>query len=266
MAATPSGLLYTQSTVLESGDKGPQLCLGGVMESYPPQCGGPRLVGWDWQAVGGFDRASGTTWGDYVVIGSYDPQQDTFTLDRPAVPAGEYDGPRPPSEQDEPRGTPCEEPEGGWQVLDPSLTTEASLAEVQRVASELPGFSELWYDQSINPAYGSDDPEEMETLMNDPEKMVVNVSVTGDVAEAETALREVWGGALCVSQVQHTEAELRRIQDELTGLDGMLGVGSGSDRVDLMVVHDDGSLQDSLDEKYGAGVVRVSSALQPYPG
>jgi hypothetical protein len=30
-------------------------------------------------------------------------------------------------------------------------------------------------------------------------------------------------------------------------------------------VHDDGSLQRSLDEKYGVGVVVVTSQLQPYP-
>lgn len=182
------------------------------------------------------------------------------------MPAEEYDGPRPESDADQSRGTPCDEPEGGWQVEDPALTTEASLTRVQRVASRLPGFAGFWYDQSINPAYGSDDPEEVETLMNDPEKLVVNVSVTGDVDEAEAALTEVWGGALCVSQAQHTEAELRRIQDELTEVDGMLGVGTGHDRVELGVVRDDGALQRQLDEEYGVGVVLVTSALQPYPG
>ncbi len=148
----------------------------------------------------------------------------------------------------------------------PSLTTDATLAEVQQAASRLPGFAGFWYDQSINPAYGSDHPEEMETSMNDPEQLVVNVSVTHDVAAAEERLREVWGGALCVSEARHTQAELRRIQDELSRLDGALGVGTGRDRVELTVVHDDGALQARLDEKYGAGVVSVYSALQRFPG
>jgi hypothetical protein len=139
--ATPAGAVFTRATVLESGDQGPQLCLGGVMESYPPQCGGPRLKGWDWAELGGFERASGTTWGDYVVIGTYDPSEDTVTLDRPAVPAAEYDGPTPMIEEDEPRGTPCDEAEGGWQVQDPSLNPAYGTERPQRdrVADERPG-------------------------------------------------------------------------------------------------------------------------------
>lgn len=268
--ATPTGSpqseeLYAEATVLESPDHGPELCLGGVMESLPPQCGGPALVGWDWDQAGAFARRSGVTWGSYVVVGSYDAEQDRFTLTRPAVPSEEYDGPRPSAEADPPLGTPCAEPEGGWEVLDPALATEEALGEVQRVAHRLTGFAGFWYDQSINPAYGSEDAA-AEGLMNDPEKLVVNVAVTGDVADAEEALREVWGGSLCVSQAQNTMAELRRIQRELARLDGMLSVSAGQDRVSLTVVHVDGALQKQLFEKYGAGVVEVDSALQPYPG
>lgn len=72
------------------------------------------------------------------------------------------------------------------------------------------------------------------------------------------------GGALCVSPVRYSAADLQEIQNALMNLDGMLGVGSGRDRVDLTVVFDDGALQDRLDEEYGEGVVRVTSVLQPY--
>ena len=270
-SASPSdppddGLLYAEALVLEDDKHGPQLCVGGVMTSDPPQCGGPDLPDWDWDEAGGFTSRSGVTWGEYVVVGRYDGAAERFVLDRPAVRAEEYDGPRPAVEEDEPIGTPCAEPEGGWRVVEPARTTEASLTEVQRAASQLPGFAEFWYDQSINPAYGSEDPGEMEMLMNDPEKLVVNVSVTGDVDEAEAELRDVWGGALCVSQADHTEKELRAVQKELMERGGWLGIGTGQDHVDLTVVHDDGSLQDRLDAEYGVGLVRVSSALQPYPG
>ena len=98
--------LFAEATVLEGGGHGPQLCLGGVMESYPPQCGGPDVLGWDWDDVGGFERASGTTWGQYVVIGTYDQDRETFTPTEAAVPAEQYDGPRPGHGTDEPRGTP----------------------------------------------------------------------------------------------------------------------------------------------------------------
>jgi hypothetical protein len=254
------------ATVLEEADHGPQLCLGGVAASLPPQCGGPEVTNWEWSAVDGADHVGGTRWGDYVVIGTY--ARGSFTLTRPAVPAEEYDGPLPgPAEDPDPWRTPCPAPEGGWHVLDPASTTDASLERVARTAQRLPGYAELWLDQSINPASRSDfDDEATAMLMNDPTKLVVNVRVTGDPAAAEAELRRVWGGALCVTRAAHTAKELRRIQRELQELPELLSSGSGRGVVDVTVVHDDGSLQRRLDEEYGAGLVRVSSALLPYPG
>lgn len=192
------------------------------------------------------------------MIGTYDGT--SFTLTRPAVEASEYDGPpvgqRPPGHALE---TPCPEPEGGWQVVDPALTNGQALDRQARIADQLDGYSDLWLDQSINPSTSEQD-------MNDPAKLVLNVRVAGDVAAAERTLRETWGGALCVSQAQRTDAELNRIQRSLEGTPGMLGGSYGRDVVDLEVIYDDGSLKQDLDERYGEGVVRVHSALQPYDG
>jgi hypothetical protein len=99
--------------------------------------------------------------------------------------------------------------------------------------------------------------------MNDPARLVVNVRVVGDPAAAERQLREVWGGALCVSEARRTHAELRRIQDEVAGTPGMLTASARGDVVTLDVDFDDGTLQRRFDEKYGEGVVRVLSALFP---
>jgi len=69
---------YTATAmVLESPDHGPQLCLGGVDESLPPQCGGPDIVGWDWESVSDEESRSGTTWGEYTVVGTYDSTRFT---------------------------------------------------------------------------------------------------------------------------------------------------------------------------------------------
>ena len=46
---------------------------------------------------------------------------------------------------------------------------------------------------------------------------------------------------------------------------GLQSASIGRDQVDLQVFYDDGTLQRSLDEKYGVGVVVVTSQLQPYP-
>jgi hypothetical protein len=75
----------TSNAIVLEDDDGPRLCLGMVMESYPPQCEGPSILGWDWDAVEGEESAVGTTWGEYRVRGIWDGH--VFTLDRPPVAA-----------------------------------------------------------------------------------------------------------------------------------------------------------------------------------
>lgn len=78
-----SGPVLAQGTVLQTEGAAAMLCLGGVAESYPPQCSGPEVVGWDWDAVDGEETASGTTWGAYAMRGAWDGT--TFTTGEPAV-------------------------------------------------------------------------------------------------------------------------------------------------------------------------------------
>jgi hypothetical protein len=66
-----SGQVTTVDTVLQEGDGPPELCLGMVLDSYPPQCGGLEIAGWDWDAVEA-ESARDTTWGSYEVEGSWD--------------------------------------------------------------------------------------------------------------------------------------------------------------------------------------------------
>ena len=66
------GEVIGQGTVLQKDGEGDQLCLGAVAESYPPQCTGETLAGWDWDAVDGEESASGVTWGAYAVTGTWD--------------------------------------------------------------------------------------------------------------------------------------------------------------------------------------------------
>lgn len=241
------------ATVLDDGT-GPELCLGGVAESYPPQCSGVPLDGWDWDSVGDHERAGGVRWGDFVVTGEYDGQRLAVG---DAVPAAEHPGGPAPDDPD--LSTPCPEPQGGWRVLDPARTTDLALDEVLARASALEGYSDAWLDQRIPPG-------RVEAAVNDPTRLVVNVRVTGDPGRAEAQLRQVWGGMLCVSRAERSESELTAIARELQDLPGALTTSAARDVVHLGVVHDDGSVQAWADETYGPGVVVVSPVLVPASG
>lgn len=251
---------YTATaTVLESPDHGPQLCLGGVNESLPPQCGGPDITNWDWSDLES-ESASGTTWGTYTVVGTYDGT--AFTLTEPAQPPSSIPNTEPPSNL----GTPCEEPDGGWAVTNEATATEEGMNAAITYANEQSEFAGVWLDQSINEELADASDDEIEDIANDPTRLVLNVAFTSNLEQHEAKLREFWGGALCVVQADHTELQLRAIQQELhEEYDGLLssGVDTPAGRVQVSVILDDGSLQAELDDRYGEGVIVVTSALQP---
>ncbi|CAN5455237.1 hypothetical protein BH09ACT4_BH09ACT4_16930 [soil metagenome] len=61
-----------QGTVIQIGDAAPQFCLGPVAESYPPQCSGIAMSGWDWATVDGEETSGDVTWGTYALTGGWD--------------------------------------------------------------------------------------------------------------------------------------------------------------------------------------------------
>ena len=99
---------------------------------------------------------------------------------------------------------------------------------------------------------------------------IVNIKVTGDVSAAEAVIREVWSGPLCISQGTRTDRELRAVADEFSVVPEILaahpqswGANGMSEVVELEVTYDDGTLQAFVDDRYGAGMVVVTSALVP---
>jgi hypothetical protein len=74
----------TTATVLESREHGPELCMGIVLTSSPPQCGGVPITNWRWDQVEDHQAAAGTTWGYYHLVGTYDGASFTVVqVDRP---------------------------------------------------------------------------------------------------------------------------------------------------------------------------------------
>lgn len=248
------------ATVLESPEHGPQLCLGAVATSLPPQCGGPDITNWDWDEVDGAESMAGTTWGFYTVVGTYDG--DRFTLTEPPAQPDEQAVSAEPTPT---FPTPCPEPEGGWAVVDEATATEEAMYAAIAYADGQPDHAGTWVDQSINPAMADSDAD-VEAAANDPTTLVLNIRFTGDLDRHEAELRAIWGGALCISLAEHTEAELRAIQDELHGEFPnvlMSSVNSVTGMVEFEVAFDDGSLQQEADNRYSVGVVQISSRLRP---
>jgi hypothetical protein len=230
----PDGPVTTHGlvTVLDDGD-GPELCLGAVAESYPPQCGGPKLDGFDFGDVGA-ETASGVTWGSYALVGTFDGT--TFTV-TDATPAALYDPMAEPPVDG--LDAACSVPGGSGVGRTSPEDMDATLA----AATALPGYATSW-------------------LSGD----TINVAVTEDAAGAEATLRRTWDGGLCVTTVERTDADLTAINTELQAALGDQLLTSGStapDTLDAHVVFDDGSIQDWADATWGEGLVRVTSALVP---
>jgi len=111
------------------GGDSPELCLGAVAESWPPQCSGFPIVGWDWSAVKGtFDTNGTIKWGSYVVRGSWDGE--TFTLTGEPQSSATYD----PMAQPSPTASPA------------ISLSQDELEKIQAKLPELPGYSSGWVD------------------------------------------------------------------------------------------------------------------------
>lgn len=116
-AAVPDGPVRTVdlATVMDTGS--PELCLGPIAESYPPQCGGPALLDWDWaEHEGTYDQQGDIRWGTYALTGTWDGTSFTAS---DAVPGALYDPAMP---------TPSPTP---------TPATAYDAAELEQVATEL---------------------------------------------------------------------------------------------------------------------------------
>ena len=241
------------ATVLEEDDRsGPMLCVGIVLESLPPQCGDVPLDGWDWDAVEGEQRMSGTTWGDYRVIGTYDGER--FAVEEVLPPT-------PPSSGEEdidPVPTPCEEPAGGWLA---QLPGEGSRDLAIRYAEAQPEHVDTWVTWLEPEA----DPAENDSYL-------VNVVFTERAAEHESAMRDRWSGPICVLEREgptardreQMQAEVERMLDDLGVRWTGVGSGGAGRPIGVEVLADPGGeLQALLDERFGPGIVVVTQLLEP---
>lgn len=249
----PTGLYEANATVLDDGKSGPMLCLGGMLESLPPQCGDVPVAGWDWADVEGEERAGGVTWGgDYHVVGTFDGQRFELT-EPPGPPAPHLD---PPDHfSSEPA---CDEPTGGW-ITEGDGIDQSAAGRILGSLENHPEYAAGWITQLA--------PADDET---DTGPVVLNAAFTGHVAGHEARLRERWPGSLCVVLYERSLEDLQRIQQEAGEMAHEMGsqnLHSGIDvtrnLVELHVVHLPERTRAKLEERFGPDALRLSAALLP---
>ncbi|SOC49724.1 hypothetical protein SAMN05660748_2456 [Blastococcus aggregatus] len=242
------------TTVLESPDHGPQLCLGGVEQSLPPQCGGPDVVGFEWADVDDEESANGTIWGNYGLVGTWDG--DRFTL---TEPPGDRDSvPRPEGVQDSVPPTPCDPPAGGWAVVDERLLTTEAQSAATTYADEQPDLGAVWLDQDA--AWTGARPDDVDAG-------VLTFSFTGDLDRHEAELRQRYGGPICVVAAAHTAAKLQELQaavhDALSGAAFTISADAIRGAVDVVVPVVDDEIVQRIAAIDPEGLVRAHAMLVP---
>jgi hypothetical protein len=251
----PPGPLYEgNGLVMEHPDGDVVICFGSTTDTIPPQCGTTvPMQNWDWGGVDDEEKASGTTWGFYHLVGVYDGHSFSVV---------EWGSHEPPYYGISPSpGTPCPEPEGGW----PSTSFEGGregLHTAYLAAQEEPDYGGGWGDHPYEVPDGPRGP------------VVLNVSFTSDLERHRRELEGLWKGPLCVSRASHKLDELRRIQRRLSwgGLEelGLISLDSWIEeyrnRVVIGAVITDPEVEAILAEKYGEGTVLVEPALVRVPG
>ncbi|WP_114424277.1 hypothetical protein [Nocardioides houyundeii] len=85
-----TGRVSTPQLALVMDTGRPELCLGPVAQSWPPQCRGLPLAGWRWSEHPEHEEQDGARWGSFAVTGTWDGER--FTVQE-AVPAARYDVP-----------------------------------------------------------------------------------------------------------------------------------------------------------------------------
>jgi hypothetical protein len=247
----PAGeVLVGVGTIMQVDGEPAQICLGGVLTSYPPQCGGPVLIGFEgWDSLD-HEAASGRTWGDAWVVGTYDGTSLALTGPPTSEPPAGWVAPTP-----EPLDFPqlCDDPAGD--VADAA----ANGIDLMTQQSDLQVFVETYDGYVLSYVSGGGD--------------VMNVLVSGDAAQAREDFREVYAGPLCVQTSDlPLQSEIRAAQDALNAVGedlDLLSTGSGvSGLLEVQLVVAGSTQVEAVTEVVAPWLepdeVEFSGALEPF--
>ena len=248
-------LFEANATVLENDKGETNLCLGGILNSLPPQCGDVPLRNWDWDDVEGEERAAGVTWGgSYHVVGTFDGE--TFTLTGKPSSQAEHLS----VEEDFSPDPACEEPSEGW-IEEGAVDQQVAGRALSAVRGE-PEYAAGWVTQLEPPGEQSD-----------TGAVVLNAAFTDNLEEHEATLRQRWDGSLCIARYKRSIDELERIRAEVYEMleeQSVQMLSSGLNEIDnsinVHVIHVDEDGREDLLERFGADVVEITTALHPLKG
>ncbi|MGH9041756.1 MAG: hypothetical protein ACRDZ3_16175, partial [Acidimicrobiia bacterium] len=188
-ARDPDQRYEVDAMVLQDRTHGPQLCAGDIAASLPPGCGGPDVKGFSWDDVEGEQSMSGTTWGPFHLVGTYD--HHVFHLaERPSAPTPLATS----GARDTSFDSPCPEPAGGWQATDRSRMSEADIEALSSWVLAQPDASAFWLSWLKDPNAGDQSYRDG----------VANLAFTGDLTGREDEARRRWGGPLCITHFSRT--------------------------------------------------------------
>lgn len=117
-------------TVIEQPGGTPQLCLGPVRESWPPQCEGIPVSGWNWETNPPDAQTEAgspvTRWGVYAVEGTFDGTALTVTR---AVSLALYDAMAEPSSSP---AAPPDLSDAEWDAVEVAVRAVPGLVTAER--------------------------------------------------------------------------------------------------------------------------------------
>lgn len=178
------------TTVIDSGD-GPELCLGGVSDSLPPQCGGPVLDGLVMD--GWAESQNGVSWGDRTVTVAWPPIDGHLTLVNDEPPR-----------QREP-------------------VDDGSSAALEAVPEGCDRLTRP-VDRNTLAAYATAHPDTTDILrVTGPDRSIAVLRVVEEHLDEVRAELSAGGAEPCLEPVRYSSAELGEAQQALSTLAGDRG-------------------------------------------
>ncbi len=218
----------------------------------PPQCGGVPIANWDWAAVEREETRAGTTWGEFHVVGTFDGE--TFTVTEVGPPEPPVDSLRRVGVRQPLRA--AAGGLGGHRVVGQHRGRE----RVRPGAARLRPFVDHVPEEADRGDRGSR--ARTSSMPSSPATRTATRprSVSFGAGRYAWSPRTSRASASGAGSIPRSNATSSGMGLSIVWSD----LGSGSGQVDIGVVLDrDGAAQATFDERYGPGVVVVTSALQP---